>query len=102
VTVGVFRGYKAIQEVLTRVEPLAQFALTVRPDIKFVRISRSDYDLICRYKQAGIAQRIPISYQGGVPHYRGLELGHDGTLGRYVKAAPNTQTDLVEACAVNP
>jgi hypothetical protein len=80
------RGYIGIQEVLSRAQPLADWQLKYKPELKTLRMGRADYDLIARWPAAGAMQADPIIYYpDGKMTWRGLELKFDNRPMRYKK-----------------
>lgn len=97
-TTGSFRGYKAIQEALVEVAPLADWLRQNRPEVRHICVTRNYYDLFKRWPLAGKAQPVPIDYDdSGRITFCGFELHHDKSIGRYVKPIAPEQADLVSA-----
>lgn len=79
-----FRGNRAITEVIARMEHLAQWFQTYRPDIKVLTLRRRDLDLLQRWPKAAALHHIFTTDH--VTYWRGFTLRADSTERRYEKA----------------
>lgn len=68
-----FRGTRALEEVIERMKPLADWLQAFRPDCRTMTVSRRDLDIVQRYAQAA-----DVLYQivtnNGATYWRGFEL----------------------------
>lgn len=71
-------GYRAISEVVARMETLARWYRKFKPDLTSFTLRRSDYDLLCRHPDT--AALFQIVMREGAPHWGGFILKHDKAL----------------------
>jgi len=93
-TDSLFRGYRSIEEVRKRAEPLADWIKRHKPDQTYLTLQKKDYDLVVRWPKAAHAHEIEVT-QSGV-WFRGLQLTYDGGPGRYQKLEGPKQVDIEE------
>jgi len=79
-----FRGYRAIQEVVARMEKLADWFAAYRPEVKAMTLTRRDLDLLQRWPKAAALFHI-YTLPGGGTHWRGFTLLPDKSPPRYEK-----------------
>jgi hypothetical protein len=91
---SLFRGYRSIEDVRKRLEPLVAFQKQHKPDQPYITLAKKDYDLIVRWPRASHAHEIEVT-QTGV-WFRGLQLTYDGGPGRYQKPQGPQQVDFEE------
>lgn len=80
-TSKLFRGYRAIEDVVARMKPLAEWHKLNRPDIKVLTLHRRDLDVIQRWPETG--RLFEINTNNGITYWRGFELRADKTPSRY-------------------
>lgn len=71
-----FRGSTAIDAVVARMRPLADWLSAFRPECKVITVPSRDLDVLRRYPQAADALH-QIVTSNGVTYWRGFELRGD-------------------------
>lgn len=83
IAISTFRGYRAIAELIERMQPLAEWCLAHRPACKVLTLRRRDFDLVRRWPRA--AEVLGIFTVNGSTSWRGFELRPDNGQPRYSK-----------------
>jgi hypothetical protein len=83
IAISTFRGYRAIAELIERMQPYAEWMNRNRPDYKVLTVQRRDLDLVRRWPRA--AGVLGIFTTNGSTLWRGFELRADKTATRYPK-----------------
>lgn len=90
---SLFRGYRGIEEIKTRMTPLMEWTKQFKPQQMHLTLSRKDYDLIKRWPKAAHCLEIEVLSTGEI-WWRGLQLVYDSGMGRYAKLQEPIQLDV--------
>lgn len=91
-TDSVFRGYRGIDEIIQRMQPLVDWTKKFKPEQQCLRLERKDYDLIKRWPKAAHCHGIDVV--GNEIWWQGLELVYDSGMSRYAKLSSPVQADI--------
>ena len=80
-TCPTFRGYRAITEVIERLQPLATWYSSNRPLAQSITLRRRDLDLLQRWPKAAAVHEVYTT--DGVTYWRGFVLRGDSSPSRY-------------------
>jgi hypothetical protein len=69
-----FRGARALEPVIERMKPLADWLQSFGPHCKVMTISRRDLDTLRRYPEAASTLHNVVTSAEGVTYWRGFEL----------------------------
>lgn len=97
----VSQGYRLIEDIMKRVEPLADWTRQFKPGQLHLTLTRNDYDILKRWPVAAHAHGVD-TVGGRELWYRGLELTYDGGPRRYQKVAMPAQVDLEDLAGRPP
>lgn len=78
-----FRGMRAIEEVLERLKPLAEWTKQFKPEQRHIVLQKKDFDVIERWPKAARVVGFHVGEHG--VYYQNLRLYPDHGRGRYVK-----------------
>lgn len=87
-----FRGMRAIEDVLKRLKPLADWTLKFKPEQQHLALKRTDLDVIRRWPRAAGVVGFAVRESG--VFYRSLKLYPDTGPGRYEKRAEVIQESI--------
>jgi hypothetical protein len=87
-----FRGSKAIQDVIERMKPLAEWYERFKPEVRELVVERTDYDLIARWPRAAHALDIEVTHNGSF--WKRFQLAYDSGEGRYLKPPEPEQASI--------
>lgn len=76
-TSKLFRGYRAVEDVVVRMKPLAEWHRLNRGDIHVMTLRRRDLDVLRRWPET--ASHFEITTNNGVTYWHGFELRADRT-----------------------
>lgn len=93
---SLFRGYRGIEEIVSRIGPLVDWTKKFKPDQRHLTLTRKDYDLISRWPKAAHVHGIEVV--GKDIWFHGLELTYDSGMSRYAKSAAPDQADIEQVC----
>lgn len=80
-TCPTFRGYRAITEVIERLQPLADWYASYRPTTRIITLRRRDLDLLQRWPKAAALHEVYTT--DGRTYWRGHLLQGDSSPTRY-------------------
>jgi predicted secreted Zn-dependent protease len=87
-----FRGTKAIEEVIARMTSLVEWTRKFKPQQEFLRLRRTDLDLIIRWPRAAELHGIVVNESG--VWFKGLRLIPDKSEPRYNRPPAPVQSDI--------